>query len=48
MLSKLFKFLLFDERDKRQKVTNDTGSMTPATLEEVHIAAKIEKINKFL
>ena len=48
MLSKLFKFLLFDKRDKRQKVTNDTGSKIPRILWDVLKAANIEKINKFL
>ena len=46
-----FKFLMIfilGEKERKKNIEKKTGKIIPKILELVHIAAKIEKINKFL
>tara|TARA_X000001036_G_scaffold383894_1_gene377576 strand:- start:261 stop:470 length:210 start_codon:yes stop_codon:yes gene_type:complete len=46
-----FKFLMIfilGKKERKKNIEKKTGKIIPKILELVHIAAKIEKINKFL
>ena len=45
---KFFMIFILGKKERKQNIEKKTGKIIPKILELVHIAAKIEKINKFL